>query len=133
MKCAEHLYAPTGSPQTQTSDRNVCALLRDALYLFVWISFCFEVVIRRRLRACILSEYTAKIRFPYDWCKYFVIYFVSHSKSCFILFHKRNGSVAQTSFDALPQPLNRRRRGRWVDVVEVGKPMSTMSIFGVWA
>ena len=60
-KCAEHLYAPTGSPQTQTSDRNVCALLRDALYLFVWLSFCFEVVIRRRHKSLLPFGIRCKI------------------------------------------------------------------------
>ena len=37
----------------------------------------------------------------------------------------------RASEEVLPQPLNRRRRGRSTDVVDVGRPMSSMSILTV--
>jgi hypothetical protein len=40
-----------------------------------------------------------------------------------------HGMTGQTTMHPLPAPLNRHRRRRFTDVVEVGRPTSTMSVW----
>ena len=111
----EHENHPDGSwnssPSTASSDRNTIRMVR----IHSWNS-CLDKKhrnIRNLNSLLIVLCFHVTLPFPLPFRRIHLLHF------------------SETIFVPLPQPLNRHRRRRWVDVVEVGKPTSSMSIFGV--